>query len=127
MKIPKTIKIPRKLKKELKKGFESKAHHSTPNFSSDPTKVSVSSLFHYTYHGSNTKSFFRLCRLMRKEEKRIWKTFSETVWNQNKQQRYVIGFDPVSNGEISDYNFINIISPSSIWPKRPQFNNQCAD
>lgn len=109
MKIPKSLKLPRKLKKEVKKGFVLNGHNSPMRFSSNPFETSVSSFFNYTYLGSNTKSFFRLCKVMRKEEKRTMKILlDETLkniklkarkplWNtcQHKMyESYMTTFDP---------------------------------
>lgn len=75
MKIPKSLKLPRKLKKEFKKGFTRNIHNPSKNFSRNPDKISVISYIRYTYSGSNTKSFYRLCKFARKEEKRLFEKF----------------------------------------------------
>ena len=69
MKMPNPLKLPRKLKKEVKKGFTRNVYNSPMKLSSNPFETSVSSFFNYTYSGGNTKAFFRLCKAMRKEEK----------------------------------------------------------
>jgi len=88
MKIPKSLKLPRKLKKEVKKGITRNVHTSPMKFSSFPDKISVCSFFYYTYLGSNTKSFFRLCKVMRKEEKRTMRiNFEKMFENLNEHTR----------------------------------------
>lgn len=53
MKIPKSLKLPRKLKKEVKKGI-------TRNVRNTPDGVSCSMYETVSYSGSNTKAFRRL-------------------------------------------------------------------
>ena len=67
MKIPQSLKLPRKLKKELKKRFTRNYHNSGPFIDNDTCKVTMYTKV--TYSGSNTKSFFRLCKYVRKVEK----------------------------------------------------------
>lgn len=55
MKIPKSLKLPRKLKKEIKKGF-------TRNVRNTPDGVSCSMYETVNYSGSNTKAFRRLLK-----------------------------------------------------------------
>ena len=55
MKIPKSLKLPRKLKKEVKKGI-------TRNVRNTPDGVSCSMYETVTYSGSNTKAFRRLLK-----------------------------------------------------------------
>ena len=71
MKIPKSLKLPRKLKKEVKKGITRNVlPYRNIGFSSylglSQTHITVS------YSGSNTKAFRRLCKYARKEEKRVY-------------------------------------------------------
>lgn len=67
MKIPKSIKLPRKLKKELKKGVEIKVK-KYPIIKMDGSTVS---LFNTPiYVGSGTKPFNGLCKCLRREERR---------------------------------------------------------
>lgn len=67
MKIPHTLKFPRKLKKEVKKGIVRNTYQSKIRITRNP----LSCLMYYgtTYSGSNTKSFRRLCKYIRKMEK----------------------------------------------------------
>ena len=68
MKIPKNIKLPRKLKKELKKGIERK----------EKQFFARNEAYFYTYYtGSNTKSFLRLCKFARKEEKKEFERYTK--------------------------------------------------
>ena len=57
MKIPKSLKLPRKLKKEVKKGI-------TRNVRNTPDGVSCSMYETVTYSGSNTKAFRRLLKYL---------------------------------------------------------------
>lgn len=68
MRMPKTIKLPRKLKKELKKGFTQNIRNGLPEI----TGSSVSCYTTVSYSGSGTKAFRRLCKFARKEEKRCF-------------------------------------------------------
>lgn len=72
MKIPKSLKLPRKLKKELKKGFTRNICNNGPVWSKNPDIVSCSMYSTVSYSGSNTKSFWRLCKFSRREEKRMY-------------------------------------------------------
>lgn len=71
MKIPKTLKLPRKLKKELKKGFKRNITPHYPVFDSVCRENGTSLNMYETvsYSGSNTKAFRRLCKVARKNEK----------------------------------------------------------
>lgn len=79
MKIPKSIKLPRKLKKELKKEVERRVK----NF--PPIKINngVIANFATSYLGSNTKPFKRLCRFFRKEERMHWKRSLEGIMREH--------------------------------------------
>jgi hypothetical protein len=86
MKLPcknKLLKLPRKLKKELKKGFTRNIHPSFPAIkeSQNPLTGSVSCSMYQniSYSGSNTKSFFRLCKFARKEERMKIKNMHESM------------------------------------------------
>ena len=57
MKIPKSLKLPRKLKKEVKKGI-------TRNVRNTPDGVSCSMYETVSYSGSNTKAFRRLLKYL---------------------------------------------------------------
>ena len=57
MKIPKSLKLPRKLKKEVKKGI-------TRNVRNTPDGVSCSMYETVSYSGSNTKAFYRLLKYL---------------------------------------------------------------
>lgn len=89
MKIPRSLKLPRKLKKELKKGFTRNIHppfHSIKESKNPLTGfVSYSMYQNISYSGSNTKSFFRLCKFARKEQQRTMKFRMEEMakidWN----------------------------------------------
>lgn len=85
MKIPKTLKLPRKLKKELKKGFTRHIQNGPPVMSCNSDVPSVNILMNISYSGSNTKSFRRMCMYARKEEQRNY---------QKIIQSSIIGFDP---------------------------------
>lgn len=80
MKIPRTLKLPRKLKKELKKGFNRNIRTFSPHLSQNPIACSVYS--YTTYSGSNTKSFRRLCKYVRKEETKYFKSIQEEMTKQ---------------------------------------------
>ena len=72
MKIPKNIKLPRKLKKELKKGIERK----------EKRFFARNEAYFYTYYtGSNTKSFRRLCKYVKKEERKVFEFNSKQLVN----------------------------------------------
>jgi len=71
MKIPKIVKIPRKLKKELKKGVERRIRRSGPVM--DEINSAISMYETASYLGSGTKPYHRLCKYLRKEEKSIFR------------------------------------------------------
>ncbi len=74
MKIPKSLKLPRKLKKEVKKGITRNNVHKSPmKFSNDIGEVSAIGFYTTTYKGSNTKAFFRLCKYVRRLENLLLK------------------------------------------------------
>lgn len=78
MKIPKSLKLPRKLKKEVKKGITRNVlPYRNIGFSSylglSQTHITVS------YSGSNTKAFRRLCKYARKEEKRTYEKMAKDI------------------------------------------------
>ena len=75
MKIPKTIKLHRKLKKELKQGFTQNIRNGLPEI----TGSSVSCYTTVSYSGSGTKAFRRLCKFARKEEKRCFQIRCDNV------------------------------------------------
>ncbi len=89
MKLPrkyKLLKLPRKLKKELKKGFTRNIHPTVPTSENLLSGcISFSIYQNISYSGSNTKSFFRLCKFARKEEQRTMKFRIESMakidWN----------------------------------------------
>jgi len=84
MKIPKSLKLPRKLKKELKKGFVRNVRNSGPVLSDKPGVVSCSMFQTVSYSGSNTKSFRRLCKHVRKDEKRMYDSMvKDTIASMN--------------------------------------------
>lgn len=83
MKIPKFLKLPRKLKKELKKGFVRNVRNSAPVLSDKPGVVSCSMFQTVSYTGSNTKSFRRLCKAVRREEKRMYSSVIESNLKNN--------------------------------------------
>lgn len=90
MKLPrkhKLLKLPRKIKKELKKGFSRNIHPSFPTIkeSNNPFTGSVSCSIYQkiTYSGSNTKSFFRLCKFARKEERLMFEQMARDYLNRN--------------------------------------------
>ena len=60
MKIPKSLKLPRKLKKEIKKGFTRNVIEGYPVLSNTSDGVSCSIYQTVNYSGSNTKAFRRL-------------------------------------------------------------------
>ena len=68
MKIPINFKLPRKLKKELKKGFTRNIKSGAPEIKESPTGICTSMFMAVSYSGINTKSFRRLCRFARKIE-----------------------------------------------------------
>ncbi len=91
MKIPKTLKLPRKLKKEVKKGVSRNIQMWPPVMSSNPGVVSCSMFQTVSYSGSNTKSYRRLCKYARKEQRRAFKKWS----------RYIIGFETAIGNDCS--------------------------
>jgi hypothetical protein len=108
MKLPRSLKLPRKLKKELKKGFTRNIHPSFPTIkeSNNPLTGSFSCSIYQniSYSGSNTKSFFRLCKFARKEERLTMKKMMDMnmqnmklrmhCFDPNIHDSYIIGFDP---------------------------------
>ena len=64
MKIPKSLKLPRKLKKEVKKGI-------TRNVRNTPDGVSCSMYETVSYSGSNTKAFRRLLKYLFRLQKLV--------------------------------------------------------
>jgi hypothetical protein len=87
MKLPRSLKLPRKLKKELKKGFRQNIHPFFPNINKVGIlsgNYSISCHQNITYSGSNTKSFFRLCRYARKEQVRMMKIRMDFEIESNK-------------------------------------------
>lgn len=100
MKIPKSLKPPRKLKKELKKGFTRNIHPAIKE-SKNPLTGSVSYSIHQniSYSGSNTKSFFRLCKYARKEEKTKMKLMYEQMARDilNEELKYIISDTDADN------------------------------
>ena len=81
MKIPKSLKLPRKLKKEVKKGINRNIKSWPPVMSFNPGAVSCSMHQTVSYSGSNTKSFRRLCKFARKEEKRVYEKMMQDAIN----------------------------------------------
>ena len=81
MKIPKALKLPRKLKKEVKKGFNRNIKSGPPVMSFNPGALSCSMHQTVSYSGSNTKSFRRLCKFARKEEKRVYEKMIQDAIN----------------------------------------------
>lgn len=83
MKIPKSLKLPRKLKKEVKKGFNRNIKSGVPITSFDAHSIVYYFYQVSFYTGSNTKSFRRLCKYAMKEEKRVYeKMFQEEMCKQ---------------------------------------------
>lgn len=81
MKIPKSLKLPRKLKKELKKGVRQTIYNS--GFRRRCGNPFSASIFMSTnYIGSNTRSFFRLCKVMRKEQKEYFRKLYDQLYDQ---------------------------------------------
>jgi len=99
MKIPKSLKLPRKLKKEVKKCFTRNIRNNGPVWSKNPDIVSCSMYSTVYYSGSNTKSFRRLCKLGRREEKRM---YEKMIQDAIKKQ-----FDWLDN-DVSDIRPITI-------------------
>ena len=87
MKIPKSLKLPRKLKKELKKGFTRNIRNSGLQGAANPISFPVNQFSMYqtvSYSGSNNKSFRRLCKFARKEEKRLFtKLMNDAIAHMN--------------------------------------------
>lgn len=71
MKNPKTFKLPRKLKKEIKKGFR-RIEKRDEIFLSDSTFSTFWS-YSYTTNSRKTKSFYRLVKIAEKEQKKYFK------------------------------------------------------
>lgn len=77
MKIPKTFKLPRKLKKEIKKGFRRIERRSKVSVSYQSVGAFWS--YSYTTNGRRTKSFYRLVKIAEKEQK---KYFKKLIYNE---------------------------------------------
>lgn len=77
MKIPKSLKLPRKLKKELKKGITRNFYSSNMQVTHDPLNCVFYNIT--TYSGSNTKPFRSLLKILRKEEKKKYKMMYEQM------------------------------------------------
>lgn len=83
MKLQNNFKLPRKIKKELKKGFRKIIK---PLLLSQMQMIESGFMVstRITYSGSNTKSFRRLCKYARKEEKRMYeKMAKDTIESMN--------------------------------------------
>lgn len=69
MKVPVNFKLPRKLKKELKKGFNRNIRRSNLGVTESPTGICTSLFMSVSYTGSNTRAFRRLCKFARRQER----------------------------------------------------------
>jgi len=92
MKIPKSLKLPSKLKKEVKKGITRNIYNSNISVTHNPLSCSIYSVTNYS--GSNTKSYRRLCRFARKEEKRaIQQMYKNMMKETDRQMEFMSGVD----------------------------------
>lgn len=80
MKIPKSLKLPRKLKKEMKKGF-TKIVKPIPLSRTQMLETGFMVAMQTKYAGSNTKSFRRLCKFARMDEKRMFEQMAKDAIN----------------------------------------------
>ena len=71
MKIPKTIKLPRKIKKELKKGVTRTIIQGFPVLAMDVVSRSTKIHWGTAYHGSGTKACKKACSYLRREEVKV--------------------------------------------------------
>ena len=72
MEIPKTLKLPRKIKKEIKKGVTRTIIQGFPVLAMDVVSGSTK-IIHWgtAYHGSGTKAYKKACSYLRREEAKI--------------------------------------------------------
>ena len=96
MKIPKTIKLPRKIKKEIKKGVTRTIIQGFPVLAMDVVSRSTKIHWGTAYHGSGTKACKKACSYFRKEETKITHQMME-----DKRDRFY-----------SDYGRLAVASPN---------------
>lgn len=118
--IPKTIRMPRKLKKELKKGIERKIRVHGPYMGIKPASWSMYETV--SYLGSGTKPCHRLYKYLRKEEKRIFrksiKRTCECLQNYIRQQdthmNVIREVKVVKNYYLCSQSVIGIMNPVEV-------------
>ena len=97
MKIPKSLKLPRKLKKEVKKGI-------TRNVRNTPDGVSCSMYETVTYSGSNTKAFRRLLKYLLRLQKIQFKRLDDLTIKLDLLEEQLCSHNGINSDTVESVN-----------------------
>ena len=115
MKIPKTLKLPRKIKKELKKGFERRVYSGMlrpiegqikPNQKKIIYSGGVVTYTYVPYSGSGTKACKKACSYLRREEVKV--THQKMEDERDRFYSYLCGLAGVSPNYNKTCNIIPV-------------------